>query len=59
LKFLNSECKRRRLEATKAGKKFLPYPEAQRRLRNAMATTAATGSMPEIMRAVFDVAAKP
>jgi hypothetical protein len=54
LQFLNREYKRRRLAAERSGKKFIPYPEAQRRLKAALAGAAAGRGMPEIMRAVFD-----
>ena len=53
LKPLNREYKRRRLEAERAGRKFMSYSEAQRRLRQALASAAATGSMSELMAAVF------
>jgi hypothetical protein len=52
LKPLNREYKRRRLEAERSGRKFMSYSEAQRRLRKALASAAATGSMPELMAAV-------
>jgi hypothetical protein len=54
LQFPNREYKRRRLAAERSGKKFIPYPEAQRRLKVALAGAAAGRGMPEIMRAVFD-----
>jgi hypothetical protein len=53
LAFVNREYQRRRLEAAKSGAKFMSYSEAQRRLRKALATAAATGSMPKLMTAVF------
>jgi hypothetical protein len=53
LAFLNREYQRRRLEAERLGRRFMSYGEAQRRLRKALVSAAATGSMPEIMAAVF------
>jgi hypothetical protein len=53
LRFLNHEFRRRRLEAERSGQRFMSYSEAQRRLKVALAGTAA-GSPVELMRAVFD-----
>jgi hypothetical protein len=49
LSFFNREYRVRRLAAHAAGRSFLPYAEAHRRLRMALASAAATGSMPELM----------
>ena len=50
LSFFNREYRVRRLAAHAAGRSFLPYAEAHRRLRRALASAAATGSMPELLR---------
>jgi hypothetical protein len=54
LSFFNREYRVRRLAAHAAGRSFLPYAEAHRRLRRALASAAATGSMPELMHQVFE-----
>jgi hypothetical protein len=54
LSFFNREYRVRRLAAHAAGRSFLPYAEAHRRLRMALASAAATGSMPELMHQVFE-----
>jgi hypothetical protein len=59
LAFFNREFRRRRIEAQRQGRTFMPYPTALSRLRKALAGAAATGSMPDLMRAVFDAPAKP
>jgi hypothetical protein len=53
LAFFNAEYRRRRIAARASGKGFMSYGAAHRRLRKAIAGAAATGSMPELMRAVF------
>jgi hypothetical protein len=54
LSFFNREYRVRRLVAHAACRSFLPYAEAHRRLRMALASAAATGSMPELMHQVFE-----
>jgi hypothetical protein len=54
LSTFNSEFRRRRLAARSAGKRFMPYAVAQRRLRRLLAAAAAGAPMPELMRAVFE-----
>jgi hypothetical protein len=56
LSFFNREYRVRRLAARAhaACRSFLPYAEAHRRLRRALASAAATGSMPELMHQVFE-----
>jgi hypothetical protein len=53
LVFFNTEYRGRRLAAHAAGKRFMSYGQAHRRLRKALAGAAATGSMPELKQQAF------
>jgi hypothetical protein len=54
LRFFNREFKRRRIEAQRQGKTFLPYPVALSRLRKAIAGAAAGTRPADLMRQVFE-----
>lgn len=58
LQWFNAEFRRRRLAATKDGRKFMPYTVAQRRLRTAMAGIIAAGGQVErsALAVVFEAA---
>jgi hypothetical protein len=54
LSAFNSEYRRRRLEAFKAGRGFMSYRDAQARLRKALGKVAAGAGPVAVVRAVFD-----